>query len=481
MKADLKKVEALKEMLKVEWSKSDPETLSAHAVDGLTPKAVAFPESLEQVSQVVKMAQKEKWAVLPWGSGSKIGAGNPPSRLDLIISTTRLNQIIDMDTANLTVTAQAGVKFRDLQTSLAGEENRCYLPYEALTTVSDEAVCSERDHMGCFIPMMPPFSHSATLGGIIAANSSGPVRLLYGLPRDMVLGIRYVGGDGEIVGLGGKTVKNVSGYDMCKLMIGSRGSLGILGEMTLRLLPLPERFGTFLSGFSSLDEASRFVDRIFETKLLPSAVELMNGRGNGLLVDEGALPLEHRGYVVAVGLEGFEEAVERMGKEMEEMASKSGAQNIAHLADDAHRVFWDAYSNLVPKLSAQYEEMVSMKLNYPISKYLDVIQSVETLCGEQELAHVLQTHTGSGVTMVHFLLEPEDDKGADGIVSVAEKLLEQCQSIGGNLVVEKASARMKGGLPVWGTPPQDFAIMKRIKEQMDPSGLFSPGRFVGGI
>jgi glycolate oxidase FAD binding subunit len=468
-------------MLKVEWIKSDAETLSAYALDGLAPKAVAFPESLEQVSQVVKRAQREKWAVLPWGSGSKIGAGNPPSRLDLVISTTRLDKIIDMDTANLTVTAQAGVKFRDLQNSLAGEENRCYLPYEGPTTVSDEAVCSERDHMGCFIPMMPPFSHSATLGGIIAANSSGPVRLLYGLPRDMVLGVRYVAADGEVVGLGGKTVKNVSGYDMCKLMIGSRGSLGILGELTLRLHPLPERFGTFLSGFSRLDEASKFVDQIFETKLLPSAVELMNGWGNGLLVGEGDLQLGHRGYVVAVGLEGFEEAVERMGKEMEQMAAKSGAQDNVHLPDDAHPIFWDAYTNLAPKLSAQYPEMVSMKLNYPISKYLDVIQCVEALCGEQELAHVLQTRAGSGVTRVHFLLKRGDERGADGIVFVAEKLLEKCQGISGNLVVEKASTRMKERLPVWGTPPQDFVVMKRIKEQMDPSGLFSPGRFVGGI
>jgi FAD/FMN-containing dehydrogenase len=468
-------------MLKVEWIRSDPKTLSAHTVDGLAPKAVAFPESLERVSKVVKMAQKEKWAVLPWGGGSKIGAGNPPSLMDLVISTNRLNKIIDMDTANLTVTAQAGVKLRDLQTSLAGEENRCYLPYEGPTTVSDEAVCSDRDHMGCFIPMMPPFSHSATLGGIVAANSSGPVRLLYGLPRDMVLGVRYVAANGEIVGLGGKTVKNVSGYDMCKLMIGSRGSLGILGEMTLRLLPLPERFGTCLSGFSSLDRASRFVDQIFETKLLPSAVELMNGRGNGLLVEEGALDMDNRGYVVAVGLEGFEEAVERMGKEIEEMASASGAQNNLHLPDNPHLIFWDAYSNLVPKLSVQYPDMVSVKLNYPISRYLDVIQWVESLCGEHDLAHALQAHTGSGVTRVHFLLETEDEKSEDGIVSVGEKLLEKCQGISGNLVVEKASTRMKERLPVWGTPPQDFVIMKRIKEQMDPSGLFSPGRFVGGI
>jgi FAD/FMN-containing dehydrogenase len=481
VKADGKKMEALKEILEVGWVKSDPETLSAHAVDDLTPEAVAFPESLAQVSQVVKMAQKEKWAVLPWGSGSKIGVGNPPSRLHLVISTNRLNKIIDMDTANLTVTAQAGVKFRDLQTSLAGKENRCYLPYESPNTVSDEPVCADREHMGCFIPMMPPFSHSATLGGIIAANSSGPVRLLYGLPRDMVLGVRYVAADGKIVGLGGKTVKNVSGYDMCKLMIGSRGSLGILGEMTLRLLPVPERFGTCLLSFSSLDEASRFVDQIFETRLLPSAVELLNGRANGLLLEEGALEMDGDGYAVAVGLEGFGEAVERMGAEFEEMASASGAQNDVYLPDEPHRIFWDAYSNLVPKLSAQYPGMVSMKLNYPISRYLDVIQWVESLSGEQELAHALQAHTGNGVTMVHFLLEPGDEKSADRVVSVAEKLLEKCQSMSGNLVVEKASARIKERLPVWGAPPQDLVIMKRIKAQMDPSGLFSPGRFVGGI
>lgn len=473
-------MEALKDILDVEWVKSDPEILSAHAVDGLAPKAVVFPESLEQVSEVVKMAKKEKWALLPWGGGSKIGVGNPPSRLDLVISTTRLNEIIDMDTANLTVTAQAGVKFRDLQISLAGEENRCYLPYENPTTVSDEPVCFDRKHMGCFIPMMPPFSHSATLGGIVAADSSGPVRLLYGLPRDMVLGVRYVVPDGAIVGLGGKTVKNVSGYDMCKLMIGSRGSLGILGEMTLRLLPLPERLGTCLLNFSGLDEASRFVDRILETSLLPSAVELLNWRANQLLVEQGAIEMDG-GYAVAVALEGFGEAVERMGAEIKEMASASGVGNNVYLPDAPHRIFWDAYSNFVAKLSAQYPEIVSMRLNYPISRYLNVIRSVESVCGAQELVHVLQVHAGSGIAMIHFLLEPGDAQSGDRVVSVAEKLLEKCQSISGNLVVEKASACMKERLTVWGAPPQDFVIMKRIKEQMDPYGLFCPGRFVGGI
>ncbi len=335
--------------------------------------------------------------------------------------------------------------------------------------------------MGCFIPMMPPYSRSATLGGIIAANSSGPVRLLYGLPRDMVLGVRYVAADGEIVGLGGKTVKNVSGYDMCKLMIGSRGSLGILSEMTLRLLPLPERLGTWLQGFPSLDEASRFVDQVLETSLLPSAVELLNWRANGCLAEEGGLKVNRGGYVVAVAMEGCGEAVERMAVEIKEMASVSGAENHVYLPDGPHRVFWDGYSNLVPKLFTQYPERVSIKLNYPISRYLHVIRSVEALCREQELEHAIQTHAGSGVTMIHLLWEPGDAKGGDGVASVAMMLLKECKGMGGNLVVERASAQLKGRLPVWGAPRQDLVIMKRIKEQMDPSGLFCPGRFVGGI
>lgn len=481
MKADVSRLESLKEILEADFVKNDPETLSAHAVDGLTPRAVVFPESLEQISELVKLAQDEKWALLPWGNGSKIGVGNVSSRLDLVICTTRLNKIIDMDTANLTVTAQAGVKFRDLQIALAGEENRCYLPYEDSTAVSDHLVCSDRDNKGCFIPMMPPYSNSATLGGIVASNSSGPTRLLYGLPRDMVLGVRYVAPNGEIIGLGGKTVKNVSGYDMCKLMIGSRGSLGILGEMTLRLLPLPERLGTCLLSFATLERASGFVDRILETSLLPSAVELLNWWTNELLGPEAATEMGNNGYMVAVALEGFEEAVGRMASEIKETALASGAEKNVYLQDDAHPIFWDAYSNFVPRLSVRYPEMVSIKLNYPISKYLQVMGLVESLALEHKLEHAIQAHAGSGVALVHFLSDTGDAKNADRIVTGLEKLLEECQSVGGNLVVECAGADLKRRLPVWGAPRQDLVIMKRIKQQMDPSGLFSPGRFVGGI
>ena len=162
-----------------------------------------------------------------------------------------MNKIIDLDVANLTVTAQAGVKLADLQDLLAGTENRCFFPPDDNLKEQADYMCSSRDYKGVFLPLDPPFPDRVTLGGIVAANSTGPKRLRYGLPRDLILGVKYVSPTGEIIGMGGKTVKNVSGYDVSKIMIGSLGTLGILGEITFRLLPLPEQIATVVAAFGT--------------------------------------------------------------------------------------------------------------------------------------------------------------------------------------------------------------------------------------
>jgi FAD/FMN-containing dehydrogenase len=184
--------------------------------------------------------------------------------------------MLDVDTANLTITVEAGVKFRDIQARLATEEDRCYLPLDDLKTEAGEFICSDRSHSGSFLPIDPPFSEKATIGGIVAANSSGPRRLLYGLPRDLVLGIRFVTPTGDIVGAGGKTVKNVSGFDISKLMIGSLGSLGIICEITLRLLPLPENMETLVFTFDSFSDAGGFATALLA--ITPLAVVRATGR-----------------------------------------------------------------------------------------------------------------------------------------------------------------------------------------------------------
>ena len=461
--------------------KTDPGIIDEHAVDGVKPKAVIYPADAEQIAEVVKFANREDLAVLPRGSGSKIAMGNPPKRLDLIVCTSRLDRISDVDTANLTITVQAGVKFKDVQLMLASRDNRCYLPLETPATEADDPICSDRENSGCFLPLDPPFSKSTTMGGLVAGNSSGPRRLLYGLARDMILGVRFVAPDGEIIGAGGKTVKNVSGYDISKLMIGSCGSLGILCEMTLRLLPLPGRMGTSLSHFSRLEGASGFIDRIFETSLLPAAVELLNHRAYSFLAPEGLPGFGDNGFVVAVGLEGVEEAVERMSSEIGEMASASGAEKALYLEDDQHQIFWDSYSNLVSKISGRFPGMVSVRLNYPISRYTEVCKLVQSLAQDNHVEHALLSHAGNGIATIHLLNDTDDAGGADGIVSVVEKFLEHCRGIEGNLVVERAGPGMKPKLPVWGAPRDDMIVMKLIKQEIDPLGIFCPGRFIGGI
>lgn len=461
--------------------RTDPEATVSHAVDGVSPRAVVFPGDTEQVAEVVKLANQEDLTILPWGSGSKMAAGNPPKRLDLVVCTSRLNAITDMDTANLTVTVQAGVRFKDVQVRLASRENRCYLPISSEAEDAAELVCSERDGTGCFLPLDPPFVDRTTMGGVIASNSSGPRRLLYGLPRDLVLGVRFVAPNGEIIRAGGKTVKNVSGYDISKLMIGSYGSLGILCEMTLRLLPLPERMETLLLRFGSFSNVSVFVERIFESNLLPAAVELMNNRAIDNLAFEGLPGSESEGYGVAIALEGLEEPVRRMKSEMTDMASGLATKGEISLEEKEHGAFWAAVSNMASSLAERFDGLITAKLSYPVSRWKDLVPSVDRTLSIIRAEHTISAHAGNGVCLINLLMDRGDEAGWKPAVEALGKISKECHLVEGNLVIQKAPADLKRRLPVWGEIGPELLVMKRIKEQLDPLGVMCPGPFPGDM
>jgi glycolate oxidase FAD binding subunit len=475
------KIEGLSGIIDKGSIKTEPHVMVGHSVDGVLPKAVVFPTDVKQVAEVVKYANREGLSLVPWGCGTKIGLGYPPKRLDMVVSTSRLNQITDVDAANLTMTVRAGVRFRDAQARVASQENRCYLPLEDPVTEGDEMVCSDREHTGCFIPLDPPHSDRATVGGILASNSTGPRRLLYGLPRDIVLGVRFVAPNGEIIGAGGKTVKNVSGYDISKLMIGSAGSLGILCETTLRLLPLPEKMETVLLGFKTLEDAGAFTERIFASTLLPAAVEVMNGTAFDVLSLNAKPDMGGNPFVVAVALEAFEEQVKRMVSGMRDAAKASKAATDAILDEAAHMGFWRAVSHLDGSASAGCEGFVSLKLNYPISEWKSVIGFVRDSLNASTILHTILTHAGSGVGLIGLLVQGKDGDARGRVAKTVHQILGQCRAKGGNLVVQSAPALWKADLPVWGEPGEDALVMKRIREQLDPSATLCPGRFVAGI
>jgi FAD/FMN-containing dehydrogenase len=460
---------------------TDEDSLARYAVDQLKPKAVVFPKDTTEVAELVKFANHEKLALVPWGGGSKINMGHPPRRLDLVVGTRRLNHMLDVDTQNLTITVEAGVKFRDIQARLATQEDRCYLPLDDLAAESDELICSDRSHSGCFLPLDPPASHLATIGGVIATNASGPRRLLYNLPRDVILGVRFVTPRGDIPGSGGKTVKNVSGYDISKLMVGSMGSLGIITEMTFRLLPLPEKMQTVLFSFESFSDAQALVTAIMETHLLPAALEVMNRKAFECLDFKGVPDFSPGSYVMAVSLEAFEAAVDRMQKEATNLAKACGVKAAADLVEQDHLQFWLAASGMPSRLEGAYPQLIRAKVNCRLSAWMDVFALGEQSLKDAGIEHTIQSHSGSGICLFNLLLDQSADGTVDKALAFMAELLELSRKAGGNTVVQHAPTALKDRLSVWGKSGTDLVVMKRLKERLDPNDIMCPGRFVQGL
>ncbi len=459
----------------------EPDQLSRFKVDHLTPEAVVFPKNTHQVADVVKLAHTHHLSIVPWGSGTQMAMGNPPKRLDLVLSTARMNHIIDVDTANLTITVEAGVKFRDIQARLATQEDRCYLLLEDLSTEAEEVICSDRSHSGSFLPMDPPQSDKATIGGIIATNASGPRRLLYRAPRDHILGVRMVSPKGDVVGAGGKTVKNVSGYDVSKLAVGSMGTLGIICEMTFKLLPLPETMKTLLFAFQSFDAASAFANQIFETTLLPAAVEVLTHDAAKALPMLLIQDFTSAPYGVAVALEGFIPAVARMADEMTTMADSIEAANGRILEDHAHQTFWLAMSQMGRALQNKHSGLITLKVTFPLSEWAQTFTTLENAFSAAGIPCALQAHAGNGVILANLLLDLEDDDTMEKSVQITNRLSKHFNQTDGSLVVQAVPPPWKLQLNIWGEPGSAFTVMKRLKEKIDPLGMMNPGRFVGGL
>ncbi len=446
---------------------TEPEELEAHAVDGRAPQASVFPASVDQLAEIIRLANDQGWAVAPFGSGTKIDLGNSPRRLDLVLSTRRLNRVLDLDPDNLTVTAQAGVVLGDLQDLLAGRENRCFFPPDSDLKERADRLCSSRSYKGVRLPLDPPFADRATLGGIVAADSFGPRGHRFGRVRDLLLGLRYVQPTGEIIGMGGKTVKNVSGYDMSKLLIGSLGTLGVIAETTFRLLPLPSVEAGFIAAFDSLVPAAAMARVILDSRLLPSILELIDHRGRLGDLPEG-------GWRLAVVVEGEPAEITRQLHDLDKLAAAHGAAGI-------HRLDADCAAGLAlglidwPRPSQGFEP-VRLKGYYPLAAYFQVLQAWSEAAAAEGLGCAIQARVGLGLAFARLDAVPEE-----AVVRVAGAMRAAAVEAGGGLVVEAAPPHLKNRLDVWGAPRSDFPLMERLKRRFDPKGVLNPGRFVGGL
>ncbi len=454
MKADEKMSARLAEMVGSENLLCDEAASSSYGGEDFSPRWAVFPGTSKEVKKVVNYCGKESLSIVPAGNGTKMGMGGILKRGDLLLSTKRVNRMIDQDCENLTLTVEGGALFSETQKRMAAEG------------------------IGYFVPLDPPFTEASTLGGILAANSSGPKRLLYGTARDLVLGMKVVLADGKTISCGGKTVKNVSGYDMSKLFIGSLGTLGLIVEATVRLLPLPEAEETVIARFSKGETAFEISKEILKSQLIPSSIEILNPT---MLREVDAKPLPGGGdYVLAVGVEGVKEAVARQIKDLGEICDRFHPKERARLTGKEQESFWKAVRDSGLTLRTRFPQSVVLKVNVPISKTGHLFALSEGAAREGGIPSALSTHGGSGILQVALLLD-ESGSASDGAARIIDQLICHASEAGGNLMVEAAPLSVKRRVSVWGREGSDVPLFRRLKSQFDPLSLFNPGKFVGGI
>jgi len=425
---------------------------AAFAVDGVPPALLVHPASQEEVSSVVTACAEMGAAIIPWGGGTAMGMGNRPARADVAVILGRLNRIVEFDAANLNVTVEAGIRLADLQVELAKQRQ--------------------------FLPLDPPAEGKATVGGILATNGSGPCRLLYGTARDWVLGMRVVLPNGERIRCGGKVIKNVSGYDMNKLFIGSLGTLGIISEATFKLLPLPAVRAGVAGAFAELSQAAGVVAKVLDSVLLPEAMELLGPDAVALLGP--TLGLDATGYGLAVSFAGSRETVERQVRDFTGLFQDAKARATATFSEERTASAWRTVRNVFDLLPGPPPERITCKIGVLISRTPDMLAAAEGLGRRHTLRAAVTAHAGSGVVRACYLLGPEAPP-VEVLASSLEELRRESEKAEGSLVLQAAPAALKAHLDAWGKPGGAFDVMRRLKADFDPRGLCNPGRFLGGI
>jgi glycolate oxidase FAD binding subunit len=383
-----------------------------------------------------------------------MGTGNPPERLDVVVCLDRLDRVVEFDPDNLCVTVEAGLPLARLQELIAAKK--------------------------VVLPLDPPDGARVTVGGLVSANLSGPRRLQHGTARDWILGMRVVLPDGQRIHCGGRVIKNVSGYDMNKLFIRSFGTLGIVTEVTFKLLPLPAAQATVMGLFLELSEAAVVVEKVLASFLLPEALDLLDPGALDLLAPDLGLPASGA-FALVAGFTGSRETVARQVRDMETLISAQGGR--AHRFEDADSVSaWTAITNVFRALP-QDPLRVLCTVAVPIGRTVGMMASARAQAAEGGLQAWLSAHAGSGIVRTALLPAAGslEDEGVLQMAAAIEAMREKAAAVGGTLVIQEASPRLKKQVDAWGKPGSSFAVMRRIKAEFDPGGVCSPGRFLGGI
>jgi glycolate dehydrogenase FAD-linked subunit len=440
-----------------QWFKDDPESLVTHSYDGTPmlqslPEGVVYPADTAQVSAIVKVLQEHRVPLVSRGSGTNLCGGTVPVQGGVVMVMHRMNRILEVDLENLTATVQPGL--------------------------NTKAFITHVEELGLFYPPDPSSMAISTIGGNIAECSGGLRGLKYGTTKDYVIGLEAVLANGEVIRTGGKLMKDVAGYDLTKLLVGSEGTLAVITEATLKLVPPPKTKKTMLAMYKDLYGAARTVSKIIESRIIPATLEFLDNP-TIRVVDDFAklgLPLD-MDAILLIEQDGDPESVDRDIERIAEICRAEHAERVSIAADEAEALrLLTARRSAFTALARLRPTTILEDATVPRSKIADMVLAINEIAKRHGVTICTFGHAGDGN------LHPTattDARDADEIHRVEEafaEIFEAAIALGGTITGEHGVGLVKAPFLEWKVGAAGIEVMQAIKKSFDPNNILNPGK-----
>ena len=396
------------------------------------------PELVRFLSDNANGAQK---TICPVGGRTALDFGAAVST-DVVVSLSDLKRVVDYPARDMTITVEAGIRISELQAALAVEGQR--------------------------LPIDIAQAQRATLGGAVVTNTSGPRRFGHGTFRDYVIGISAVDADGRLFKAGGRVVKNVAGYDLCKLLVGSRGTLAIVTQVTLKLRPIAQSTALLWSSFSSFDQIERALQRLLLSDARPIAIEVFNPMAAKLISAAARHATDSLHPVLCIGVEGTQHEVQWQLDTLQREIGECGGTKMERILDAGAERLWTALT----EFPTHADDPLTFQANLLPS------QSMQFANRATELGVAVQVHAGNGIVVGQL---PDEAATVDRTLSILNELRSIAHTARGNLMILHCDDEWKQNIPLSGDPEPSWDLMRRLKKQLDPRNLLNPGAFIDAV
>ena len=449
-------IEKLQKIVGAEHVLIEPEKVEPYGADAVKekfpPEAVVFPESTEEMSEILRLANEYIFPVTARGGGVGYTGGAVPVDGGIVIGTDRMNKIIEINVDDLYVICQPGLTTYELQQAV--EEH------------------------GLLFPPDPASYKDSYIGGNIAENAGGMRTPKYGVTKHSVLGLEVVTATGEIIRTGGRTVKNVVGFDLVGLMCGSEGMLGIITEATLKLLPMPEATSTVRASFKTMEAACKVLTKFTPEGLLPMAMEVIDKNCIGAIEQNFAFGLSSdANAILIIAVDGSREEVERGAQMIERILQENGGFDVLRSkSKEEEDKLWDVRRAISPSLMKYGTLKINEDVVVPRSKVPELVAKVEEIGREHDTFVANFGHAGDGNIHVNFLCDRDDPDSIARARQCVKETFQLSVELGGSISGEHGIGYVKAAYLDMAIDQPTLEIMKGIKKVFDPNGILNPGK-----